>query len=410
MKLNKILLTASILFGGFCASAQEEVTEYDFNPHFFGQAQVGIQETLGEGGFGKLLSPNAQLAVGYQFNPVFGLRLNVNGWQSKGSMKFEVPSFVSDANSAIKAAEGRYNWKWNYIAPNLDVVVNMTNLLGGYNPTRLVDVNVYGGIGVNVAWHNKEAVNVNNTLMGLRDQVNTYPDYENGRPTGSSTVMKQGNVLEHVWDGTKARFMGQFGADVNFNVTDRLQVGLELMANVLPDTYNSKKAPNADWYFNALVGVKYAFGPRYSTRTRVIEPAVPCEPQIIEKVVEKIVEVPVQVVEQKKEVQSFRRDVFFKINLSVISPAEMTKVEAVAEYLKAHPDAKVTVTGYADKGTGTKQFNLRLSAKRAETVAKTLQTKFGIASSRIMVKSMGDDEFQPYPDPVQNRVAICVAE
>ncbi len=119
---------------------------------------------------------------------------------------------------------------------------------------------------------------------------------------------------------------------------------------------------------------------------------------------------PVQVVEQKKEVQSFRRDVFFKINMSVITPAEMTKVEAVAEYLKAHPDAKVTVTGYADKGTGTKQFNLRLSAKRAEVVAKTLQTKYGISASRIMVKSMGEDEFQPYPDPVQNRVAICVAE
>lgn len=379
MKLHKILLTASILLGGLCASAQEEVVEYDFTPHFFGQAQIGAQETLGEGAFGKLLSPNAQLAVGYQFNPVIGLRVAVNAWQSRGVFKPE-----------------NEKWKWNYVAPTVDAVFNMTNLLGGYNPTRLVDVNVYAGIGFNSAFNNKEAQQVNNRLNEAYGIT-------------TSTLYKDENVLSNIWGHGHTRFLGQFGADVNFNVTEQLQLGIELMANVLNDHYNSKKAANADWYFNALVGVKYAFGPRYSTRTRVIENA-PCEPQIIEKVVEKIVEVPVQVVEQKKEVQSFRRDVFFKINMSVITPAEMTKVEAVAEYLKAHPDAKVTVTGYADKGTGTKQFNLRLSAKRAEVVAKTLQTKYGISSSRIMVKSMGDDEFQPYPDPVQNRVAICVAE
>lgn len=392
MKLHKILLTASILFGSLCASAQEEVVEYDFNPHFFGQLQAGVQETLGEGKFGKLLSPNAQLAVGYQFNPVFGMRLAVNAWQSRGTMNFMVPSFVASQYPAIK--QGHEYWKWNYVAPTLDVMFNLTNIIGGFNPNRVVDVNLYGGIGANVAWNNKEANEVNKKFMGYRQMVN---------PNDKS------NVLQHIWDGTKCRLVGQFGFDVNFNVSSRVAIGLELMANVLPDTYNSKKAPNSDWYFNGLLGVKYAFGPRSTTRVRVIE-QVPCEPQIIEKVVEKIVEVPVQVVEQKKEVQSFRRDVFFKINLAVITPAEMTKVEAVAEYLKAHPDAKVTVTGYADKGTGTKQFNLRLSAKRAEVVAKTLQTKFGIASSRIMVKSMGEDEFQPYPDPVQNRVAICVAE
>ncbi len=380
MKLHKILLTASILFGGLFASAQEEVTEYDFNPHFFGQAQIGGQETLGEGAFGKLLSPNAQLAVGYQFNPYIGMRVAVNAWQSRGVFKYE----------------GTKKWKFNYVAPTVDVLFNMTNILGGYNPTRLVDVNLYGGIGFNSAWNNKEARAVNaelNQAMGV-----------------AGTSWADHNALENIWGGGKTRFVGQFGADVNFNVTDRLQVGLELMANVLNDNYNSKKAKNADWYFNALVGVKYAFGPRYSTRTRVIEKAVPCEPQIIEKVVEKIVEVPVQVVEQKKEVQSFRRDVFFKINMSEIRPAEMTKVTAVADYLKAHPNATVTVTGYADKGTGTKQYNLRLSAKRAQVVAQTLQKQFGIPASRIIVKSMGEDEYQPYPDPVQNRVAICVAE
>ena len=70
----------------------------------------------------------------------------------------------------------------------------------------------------------------------------------------------------------------------------------------------------------------------------------------------------------------------------------------------------MTITGYADKGTGTKALNLRLAAKRAEAVAQALRTKYGIPASRMTVKSMGSLEDQPYPDPVQNRVAICIAE
>jgi outer membrane protein OmpA-like peptidoglycan-associated protein len=381
MKLNKILLTASILFGGLCASAQEEVTEYVFQPHWYGQAQFGAQETLGEGPFDILAGPNAQLAVGYNFNPYIGARIAVNSWRSRGTSLIE---------------NNRYKWHWTYIAPTVDAVFNVTNILGGFNPTRLVDVNLIAGIGANIAWDNGEANAVNNylkqTLVGDNQQWAGY------------------NPLQNIWDGTKTRFVGQFGFDVNFNVTDRLQVGLELMANVLNDGYNSKKAGNADWYFNGLVGVKYAFGPKYEKVTRVIDNTpVPCEPTIIEKEVVKYVEVPAPV-EEKKQAEAIRRDVFFKISNTTISTQEMTKVAAIADYMNAHPDSKVTITGYADKGTGTRAINLRLSAQRAQAVANALRTKYGIASSRMIVKSMGEEEDQPYPDPVQNRVAICIAE
>lgn len=371
MKLNKILLTASILLGGLCANAQETVTEYVFQPHCFGQLQVGGQETLGEGAFGKLLSPNAQLAIGYKFNPYFGMRIAVNGWQSKGVMD-------------------SHKFKWNYVAPTLDAMIDLTNVFGGYNPNRVVEVNLIGGLGVNVGFKNDDAVALNKTLSAAL-------------PAGE-------NALGNIWDGTKTRFLGQFGLDLNFNVSSRVQLGIELMANTLSDTYNSKVGSNLDWYFNGLVGVKYAFGPKSEARTRVIEVPV-AEPQIIEKVVEKIVEVPVQVeVPAKKEVEAMRRDVFFKISTSTISTNEMTKVAAIADYMQDHPNAHVTITGYADKGTGTLQLNLRLAAKRAEAVATALRNKYGIAASRMTVKSMGEAEDQPYPDPVQNRVAICIAE
>ncbi|MCH5225920.1 MAG: OmpA family protein [Muribaculaceae bacterium] len=399
MKLNKIFLTATLLFAGVCANAQETVTEYVFQPHWYGQLQIGGQETVGEGKFGKLLSGNAQIAVGYKFNPYIGMRLAVNAWASRGAAKL---SYFDNGSN--------HYYKWNYVAPTLDAVVDLTNLIGGYNPTRLVEVDLLAGLGVNIGFHNKDAQNLNAAFNNaFNNYLNTnYPksDLQGNPILYNETVDK--NVLR-AWDGTKCRFLGQFGCAVNFNVSSRVQIGLELMANVVPDTYNSKIVENTDWYFNALLGVGYSFGPRYNVTTRVIEEPAP-EPVVVEKIVEKIVEVPVQVEEKKVEKEVFRRDVFFLINQYVIRPQEMEKVAQVAEYLQSHPQATVTITGYADKGTGSMAFNLRLSAQRSQAVAKALQDKYYIPASRMIVKSMGEDMYQPYPDAVQNRVAICIAE
>lgn len=374
MKISKILLSASLGLCAMCAQAQE-ATEYVYVPNWYIQGAIGGQETLGETSFGKLLAPNAQVGVGYNFNPIFGARLIVNSWQSKASIT------IDDVVS---------RWKWNYIAPTVNATVDVTNLLWGYDPTRLVSVGVFAGVGMNFGFDNGEANSVNKRL--------------------SASYGGNYNVLQNVWDGTKMRFVGQFGVNLDFNVTDRVKVGLELQANVLPDGYNSKKAGNADWYFNGLASVKYAFGPTYTTRVKKHNCG---QPQVVEKIVEKIVEVPVKVVEVQEAPcpqQSFRRDVFFKIGRAIITKDEMYKVGEIYNFLKDHPEAKVTVTGYADKGTGSMALNLRLSKQRADAVADALVKKYGVDRSRITVKSMGEEEDQPYPDPIQNRVTIMIAE
>ncbi|MBD5420861.1 MAG: OmpA family protein [Bacteroides sp.] len=374
MKLNKILLAGAMLFAGASAMAQETITEYSYVPNWYIQGQFGGQETLGETSFGHLFNPNAQITVGTNFNPYIGARLAVNAWQSKGALNFQEPI-------------GNQRWKWNYVAPTVDAVVNLTNLIGGYNPYRLVDVDLIAGIGANIAFNNDEAVAASKRLA------------DNGA-----------EPLALLWDGTKARFLGQFGLDLNFNVSEHVAVGIELMANVLPDGYNSKKAGNADWYFNGLAGVKYTFGPKYNKTTRTVEVPVQ-QPQIIERIVEKVVEqAPVQVVKEEVKPEMLRRDIFFRINTATITKDEMYKVNEVAQFLKDHPNAKVVITGYADKGTGTLAINLRLSKQRAEIVANTLKKNYAIAADRITVKSMGEAEEQPYADPVDNRVAICVCE
>ena len=385
MKIKNILLSGVVAMGCISASAQEaDKTVNVFNPHWYVQAQIGGQYTLGEVGFGKLLSPNAQLGVGYNFNKVVGARFSLNAWQSKAGQKV-----ISDG------ATTTYKWKWNYIAPMVDATFNLTNLFCEYNPNRLVEVGVFGGIGANIAWGNDEAADAQAAILATPGSKNLEGYDKTAMP------------LENLWDGTKARFVARVGANVDFRVSDRVKLGVELSANTLSDKYNSKKAGNPDWYFNALVGVKVALGETHTTK--VIPAPKPVE-KIIERIIEKPAPAPAPKTETKQEAveENFRRDIFFPIGNSNIAKSQTTKIAEIVTFMKENPDAKITLTGYADKGTGSAAFNDKIAARRAQTVYNTLAAK-GVAKSRMIKKSMGS-RVQPFEENDMNRVTICIAK
>ena len=88
MKMKCILCTLGALVmctAPVFAQAANKQEKSEFNPHWFMQVQAGASYTLGEGPFGKLVSPAAALSAGYQFSPVWGLRFGLSGWQSKGA-------------------------------------------------------------------------------------------------------------------------------------------------------------------------------------------------------------------------------------------------------------------------------------------------------------------------------------
>ena len=375
MKLNKVLLSGVIALSCVSASAQEaDKTVNVFTPHWYAQAQVGGQYTLGEIGFGKLLSPNVQVGIGYNFNKVVGARFSLNTWQSKAGQN---------------VAGNVYKWKWNYVAPMVDATFNLTNLFCEYNPDRLVEVGVFGGIGANIAWGNDEAADAQKAILA---------------GAGKNLAEVQA-PLENLWDGTKTRFVARVGANVDFRVSDRVKLGVELSANTLSDKYNSKKAGNPDWYFNALVGVKVALGETHTTK--VIPAPKPVE-KIIERIIEKPAPAPAPKVESKVVEENFRRDIFFPIGNTNIAKSQRTKIAEIVEYMKENPDAKITLTGYADKGTGSVKFNDKIAARRALTVYNTLAAK-GVAKSRMIKQSKGC-RVQPFEENDMNRVTICIAK
>ena len=389
MNMKKTILSSLMFLGVLSASAQEQkgTTEYVFNPHWYVQVQpVGAQYTLGEIDFKDLISYNVQAALGYNFSKAIGARLSVNAWQSKAGI----------SNKDFGANNFYETWKWKYVAPSLDLTFNLSNMLAGFNPNRVFTLSAFVGAGANIGFDNDDAKNVKTAY---------WNHCMRGAETGAAALGYTADQnMEYLWDGSKVRFAGRAGLQGDFRVSDKVSIGVEVNANTLNDRYNSKKAGNWDWYFNALAGVKINLGKTYTTR---FIPAPEPEIRYVEKVVEKIVEVPAKVEEPK--IEPIRRDIFFTINRYNIRPSEEQKVKDIVEYMQKYPKSKVVITGYADAGTGNDRINDRLGAQRADAVVKALKDTYGISADRITYDSKGA-RVQPFQENNKNRVTICIAE
>ena len=377
MKVSKTFTAALLALCSTAAMAQatytdKEGNEYQFKKHAFLDLQGGAQYTLGEAKFGDLISPNVQIGLGYQFSPVFGMRLQANGWQSKGGWNGFLPAGEKEAFTAF--------YKYKYVAPGLDFMFNLSNLFCGWNPNRVFNVTAFIGGGANIAWDNGEANEIGSTLSSL-EKYN----------------------LEYLWDGTKVRPFGRAGLDLEFKVSKSVSIMLEGNANITTDKYNSKNADNPDWYFNALAGLRINLGKSHTKTEPVKE--VPAPRPVEEYVKPEPKPAPVE----EKKVEEIRRDVFFVINSNKIRESEDAKIKEVVDYLNQYPEAKVVVTGYADAGTGNDRINDAISAKRAAAVVKALKEKYGIEESRITEDSKGA-RVQPFSENDKNRVSIMVAK
>lgn len=81
-------------------------------------------------------------------------------------------------------------------------------------------------------------------------------------------------------------------------------------------------------------------------------------------------------------------DVNFAFDSSKITPAYMEKIKEVANTLNDKPDYKVILEGHTDS-TGAAEYNMKLSQRRADAVAKAL-VDLGIDKNRISTEAYGE--------------------
>ena len=97
---------------------------------------------------------------------------------------------------------------------------------------------------------------------------------------------------------------------------------------------------------------------------------------------------------------------FFSINSAILSKQEVVNLEAIADVMKQFPQAKYKITGYADKQTGSAEFNRKVSRQRAEAVYNTLADKFGVNRDQMIVEGAGGVDTMHQGDPKLSRAAV----
>ena len=102
----------------------------------------------------------------------------------------------------------------------------------------------------------------------------------------------------------------------------------------------------------------------------------------------------------------YRQIVNFPIDKCTVSNREKVSIMLAAEVMKAAPDTKFLVTGYADKQTATPKRNKELSEGRAAAVKKILVNEFGIPEDQLVIDDMGGVDYMYYNDPQCSRTVV----
>ncbi len=93
--------------------------------------------------------------------------------------------------------------------------------------------------------------------------------------------------------------------------------------------------------------------------------------------------------EQLKEDDNISK-VYFDLNKSLLKQEGKNTLDAVAKKLKSQEDVKIVIEGHCDE-RGTREYNLALGQRRAESVKKYLVEK-GIKAGSIKTISYGKEQ------------------
>ena len=84
------------------------------------------------------------------------------------------------------------------------------------------------------------------------------------------------------------------------------------------------------------------------------------------------------------------QDILFATDSAIVAPGLVGDLQALADNLQQYPNSVVEVQGHTDS-TGTSQYNLALSARRATAVASVLYES-GVDPSRVIPQGFGEED------------------
>ena len=96
----------------------------------------------------------------------------------------------------------------------------------------------------------------------------------------------------------------------------------------------------------------------------------------------------------------------FTIGQSEVVNREKVNLETVAQMIKATPDKKYSVYGYADQLTGSEERNAQLSQERSQNVYDILVNQYGVPAKQLVKAAKGGVDVMYLNDPQLSRSVI----
>lgn len=339
----------------------------------------GIQLMLGQGNSPVLVSPDVELNVTKWVTPTFAARFGYQGFRIREVHPIK-PDFTDHYKPYVND-KGQNIFNQMYF--HFDLMLGLSNLIGGYKETRLVNVIPYLHAGY----------------------------YQLSHPKYNYFTAKDDN-------GEKLRDREiAFGPAVllNFRLTNSLALTCDIRDSFLSSRYHEKQRGGIANDLSIALGLSYTIHKWYWVRhTTSIAPLQESYKEATvayaeAKEQEKKLEVENKVLED--ELAQYRKKaaepktepvedelsrraaaaglvVYFDINSDKLPATEALRLEQyVHDTLASNGTHVFYLTGSADKGTGNERINTRLSSSRAENIKKLLHRKYGISEGQIVIKA-----------------------
>lgn len=426
--MNKFTLTAIFLLFAYSVSAQkvkqsvtiEELengriettvttdkfkveTNYFFDNCFISLG-AGTQYYLGDNEkhmhFKDRLTPAIDLSVGKWFSPGLGLQLSYTGYKIKGlwadhyaGQNWITNTLYPNPKKNFKGNGNLYEQKARFFNIHVDGLVNLTNIFHGYKEGRLYSCVPYIGVGY------------------LRSYNHTGP--------ASQTISFNAGIIN------------------NFRLTKSLDLNVTIRGMIFDDRFDGEVSGNYymgpaefkpenwkgggqnidfDGMFGCTIGLTYTFKERGWKKARSVKTVQSNEKEIarlqdrIKYLNDQNEELknaePVIIIKEKEFDITFPYLVNFVIDKVKVVNRERVNLGFVAEMMKAFPEKKFMLSGYADKYTGSEQRNIWLADNRAKNVFKVLTEEFGVPAEQLIIGSYGGVDNMYYEDPQLSRSVV----
>ncbi len=415
MKARNLYLATAVCAGslaiGNVANAQDvfvddavSVTEFtcDNSIHYFSnwrdnwfiEIGAGANQPLVEKGtaghtqhsvMAKKWTASYSFGFGRWMSPYLGFRIKAIG----GALHWDTP---------VPGAE-QYGWsRSKHVGLHAELMWDMFNSIGGVNPDRVFSIIPFVGLGGDANWDFKNHFNKQPAA------TNITREYSMRDPKAVQWTLPV-----------------SAGLQLRFRLSKYVDFFAEARATFYADNWNNVATGSSiESLVSAMGGFNFNIGGRgwnsfnecnYVSQIAALNGQVnDLRAQLLacgQTVAELQSQLPCPEVVQKDCVNApLMATVRFTLDSDKILPTEEVNVYSMAEWLKANPNEKIVIAGYADKDTGTSDYNMELSKRRAEAVKNELINTYGISADRLETKAFGSD-VQEYPSHNDwNRIVI----